>query len=106
MKDDESPLARSLDAIDAVRRRAYATFALFWIATFAALWWFSHVLRTTDSLEKALSAAVVALFFAIFLAAFAVMVYLTRMTKRILRAIHLAAWTEGDQESAAPRAKS
>lgn len=89
--NDGSPLSRSLDAIDAAKRRAYATFGVFWLATFAALWWFSHILRTTDNLKTALSAAVVALVFAIFLAAFAVMLYITRMTKRLLRAIHLAA---------------
>lgn len=88
--DAESPLSRSLDAIDTAKRRAYATFGVFWIATFAALWWFSHILRTTDNLKTALSAAVVALVFSIFLAAFAVMLYITRMTKRLLRAIHLA----------------
>ena len=87
----ESTLSRSLDAIDAAKRRAYATFGIFWIATFAALWWFSHILHTTDNLKTALSAAVVALVFAIFLAAFAVMIYITRMTKRILRAVDLAA---------------
>jgi hypothetical protein len=87
----ESTLSRSLNAIDAAKRRAYATFGVFWLATFAALWWFSHVLRTTDNLKTALSAAVVALVFTIFLAAFSVMIYITRMTKRILRAVHLAA---------------
>ena len=86
----ESTLSRSLDAIDAVRRRVYATFCIFWIVTFAALWWFTHVLRTTDNLKTALSAAVVALVFSIFLAAFAVVVHITRMTKRILRAIDVA----------------
>lgn len=89
--DAKSTLSRTLDAIDAARRRAYATFGVFWIATFAALWWFSHVIGTTDNLKTALSAAVVALVFTIFLAAFAVMIYVTRMTKRILRAIDLAA---------------
>jgi hypothetical protein len=84
-------LSKSLHTIDAARRRVYATFIVFWLATFAALWWFSHVLRTTDNLEKALSAAVVALVFAIFLAAVVVALHVTRMTKRILRAIDLAA---------------
>ena len=92
MTHDAKPtLSSTLDAIDAAKRRAYATFGVFWLATFAALWWFSHTLGTTDNLKTALSAAVVALVFAIFLAAFAVMIYITRMTKRILRAIHLAA---------------
>jgi succinate-acetate transporter protein len=90
----ESPLRRSLDAIDAARRRVFATFGLFWIATFAALWWFSHVLRTTDNLKAALSAAVVALVLAIFLAAVVVALHVTRMTRKILRAIDLAAYRE------------
>jgi len=91
MTDDfGSPLKRSLDAIDSARRRAYLTFITIWVATFAALLWFTHVLRTGDNLERALSAAVVALGFAIFLAAAAVMLYVTRMTKSVLRAIDIA----------------
>ena len=89
--DADTTLSRTLGAIDRVRRRTYATFAFFWILTFAALLWFTHVLRTTDNLKTALSAAVVALVFAIFLGAFAVMVHITRMTRRILRAIDLSA---------------
>ena len=89
--ETESSLRRSLDAIDAARRRVFATVGLFWIATFAALWWFSHVLRTTDNPKAALSAAVVALVLAIFLAAVVVALHVTRMTRRILRAIDLAA---------------
>lgn len=86
----ESPLQRSLDSIDAARRRAYATFIVLWLATFAALLWFTHILRTSDDLKLALSAAVVALVFSNVMVAFAVVIHGTRMTKRILRAIDLA----------------
>jgi len=88
--DPEVVLTSSLHAIDAARRRASATFAVGWFATFSALVWFTHVLRTSDDLERALSAAVVALVFAILLGAFSVMLYVARMTRRILRAIELA----------------
>jgi hypothetical protein len=91
INDTESLLAHSLDSIDGVKRRAYATFALSWIATFIALLWFTRVLNSKADIKEALSAAVVALVFAIFLGAFSVMFYVTRMTKRIIRAISLLA---------------
>jgi hypothetical protein len=72
------------------RRRAFATFAVFWLVTFGALLWLGHVLHTSDNPKRALSAAVVALVLAIFLAAFSVMLYVARMTRRILRAIEIA----------------
>jgi len=96
----ESPLGRALDAIDAARRRAMLTFAASWLATFAALIWFTHVLRTSESLKPALSAAVVALVFAIFLAAASVMLYISRMTKRVLRAIEVAIVSRTVQDDA------
>jgi hypothetical protein len=88
--DPNSVLARSMDAIDTAHRRAMATFAVGWLATFAALVWFARMLGQSESLERALSAAVVAIVFAIFLGAYAVMLYVARMTKRILRAIDIA----------------
>ena len=94
----DSPLRRSLDAIDAARRRAYATFAAGWVATAIAAFWFAHVLRTANDFKAALSAAVVALFFAIMMAAYAVMLYVARMTKRILRAIEIAGFSR-DREA-------
>ena len=95
-QDPNFVLDNSLRAIDAARRRAVATFAFGWIMTFGALLWFTHVLRTTDDLERVISAAVVALVFAIFLGAFTVVLYVTRMTRRILRAIEIVAIDRSD----------
>lgn len=97
--ETESPLRRALDAIDAARRRATVTLAACWLATFGAVIWFMYVLRTNESLKPALSAAVVALVFAIFLAAASIMLYMSRMTKRVLRAIEVAIITRtaGDE---------
>lgn len=88
--DPETVLSGALRGIDAARRRAFATVAVWWLATFGALLWFIHILRTSDDLERLLAAAVVVLVLAIFVAAFAVMLYVARMTRRILRAIEAA----------------
>ena len=98
-QDPDFVLANSLDAIDSARRRASLTFAAMWTATFAALVWFSYVLRTSDSPKRALSAAVVALVFAILLGAASVMLYVARMTRRILRAIELAMVTSAPPDA-------
>ena len=86
----DSSLRHSLDAIDAARRKAYATFAVGWLATAIAAFWFAHVLRSTNDLKVALSAAVVVLFFAILCAGYMVILHVTRMTRRILRAVEIA----------------
>jgi uncharacterized membrane protein len=88
--DPDTVLSAALRGIDAARRRAFATFAVWWLATFGALLWFIRVMRTSDDLERLLAAAVVVLVLAIFVAAFAVMLYVARMTRRILRAIEVA----------------
>ena len=85
-QEPEFVLSRSLRAIDAARRRTFATFAVFWVATFGALLWFGHVLGASDDPKRALKAAVVALVFANFLAASSVILYVSRMARRILRA--------------------
>src|SRR5262249_59190171 len=85
--DPDAVLSDALRSIDAARRRAFATFAFWWVAALAAISWFVYVLHTSDSLKRALAAAVGALGLMIFVAAFAVMLYVARMTRRILRAI-------------------
>jgi len=88
--DHDTVLSDALRSIDAARRRAFLTVAAGWLATFGALAWFAYVLNTSDSLKRALAAAVVALVLAVSVAAFAVMRYVAQMTRRILRAIEAA----------------
>ncbi len=89
-QDPGSALSRSLNAIDSMRRRALATFVVFWLAAFASLLWLSHVTNTTNDIKRIIEAAVVALAMCIFLGAFSVMLYVARMTRRTLRAIEIA----------------
>jgi hypothetical protein len=85
--ETDTVLGDALRSIDAARRRAFLTVAVWWLATLGAMAWFAYILETSDNLERALAAAVVTLVLAISVAAFAVMSYVARMTRRILHAI-------------------
>lgn len=86
---EESPLRRSLDVIDTMRRR---TQILGWIvvavaiAAYARLAW----VQQTHDVERILNASVLALTTLIAWVSFAVILITTRMTRRILRAVELA----------------
>ena len=87
--ESQTVLAKSLDSIDAMRRRmllaGYVTVA----GTFAAFLWFNHVTRTADNVNSVISAAVLALICVIAWSTFALAIVIARMTRRILRAIEL-----------------
>ena len=77
----------TLTKADAVLASA---FIFFWLLAFGAALWFSHVLRTSPDLKKALLAAVVTIVFLVFVSAAMVAMHLTRMTQRILLAIEMS----------------
>src|SRR5262245_14989011 len=88
--DPDTVLSDDLSSIAAARRRASGTVAVGWLAAVGAVAWFAYVLNTSDSLKRALGAAVVALALVVSVSAFAVMRYVAQMTRRILRAIEAA----------------
>ena len=87
----DSAIGKALDSIDLIRRRMFAATIVMWLLTFAALLRFVYIMRTTDNLKAVIAAAVVALAFAIFLATVSISFFITRMTKRLLRAIYTTA---------------
>ena len=87
----ETPLRRSLDSIDAFRKRIAIAGWIVAASTFGAFYWLSQVMRTTDSVNTLLNAAVLAIAFLIAWSTFAIVLVMIRMTKRILRAIELGA---------------
>lgn len=89
-EEQETVLRKSLDAIDHIRRRMLMAGAVVVAGTFGAYLWLDHVARTSDSLEKLIMAAVLALTCVIAWSTFALAIFLARMTRAILRAIHLA----------------
>ena len=85
----DTPLRRSLDSIDAFRKRIAVAGWIVAASTFGAFYWLSHVMRTTDNPKALLNAAVLAIVFVIAWSSFAIILVMIRMTKRILRAIEL-----------------
>jgi hypothetical protein len=86
---EESPLRNSLDVIDAMRRR---TQVLGWVAVAVAIAAYAHLawVQRTHDVERILNASVVALTTLIVWVSFAVILIVTRMTRRMLRAVELA----------------
>ena len=87
----DTGLRKSLDAIDGFRRRILWGGWFAAAGTFGAFFWLSHVTRTSDSPKKLLNAAVLAITFLIAWSTFASVLCIVRMTRRILRAIDIAA---------------
>ena len=83
-------LRKSLDAIDAIRRRIMFAGGIAVVGTLGAFYWLTHVARTRNDLESVLMAAVLAQTFLVAWSTFALAVFITRMTRRVLRAIDLA----------------
>jgi IS1 family transposase len=88
--DSEAILRRSLDAIDGLRRRLLWTGYVAVAATILAFIWLDHVARTSESLRSLMMAAVLAITCVIAWSTYALAIFITRMTRRILRAIDLA----------------
>jgi hypothetical protein len=88
-QDSETALQKSLDAIDSFRKRMLAAGWVVAAVTFGMYARLVYLHRTTDNLEVLLSGSVTALSFLIAWAVFATTITVTRITKRILRAIEL-----------------
>ena len=90
-EDTEEALRKSLDSIDHFRRRVFVGGWIVVAATFSAFYWLSHVLKTSNNPRQLLNAAVMALAALIMWCTFSIIAIVIRMTKRILRAIEIAA---------------
>jgi hypothetical protein len=86
----EDVLRRSLDTIDAVRRRVFLAGLVAVAGTLLAFYWLSHVARTGD-VKSVMMSAVLALTCLIAWSTFGMAIFITRMTRTILRAIDLSA---------------
>jgi hypothetical protein len=85
-----TPLQKSLDAVDRIRRRVYA---LGWIGVVATLAMYARLAyfhRTSDNLERLLGASVAALTCLIAWIAFAIILIILKTSNRILRAVQFA----------------
>jgi len=89
-QESESALRKSLDAIDGIRRRVLMGGWLAVVVTLGAYGYFYYVLRTSDNLERIISASLLAVTCLIAWAEYAVILIIVRMTMKILRAIDLA----------------
>ena len=90
-QDTEETLRKSLDSIDGFRRRVFLGGWIVVAATFGAFYWLSHVLKTSNNPKQLLNAAVMSLAALIMWCTFSVIIIVIRMTRRILRAIEIAA---------------
>jgi hypothetical protein len=88
--DSEAILRRSLDAIDGLRRRLMWGGYVAVAATVLAFVWLDQIARTDANPRSLLMAAVLALTCVIAWSTYALAIFITRMTRRILRAIDLA----------------
>ena len=96
-QNSEEALRKSLDSIDSFRRRIFWSGWIVVAATFAAFYWLSHVLTTSNNPKQLLNAAVMALAALIMWCTYSVILIIIRMTKRILRAIEIAARASTDR---------
>jgi hypothetical protein len=76
-----------LRAVERARNRAYVSFIVLWMATVGSLLWFAYTVRIGSSLERALSAAVVSLVFAICMGVFGVMFFTAKMAWSVITAV-------------------
>jgi hypothetical protein len=89
-EEQATVLRRSLDAVDHIRRRIFLAGLAVVAGTFGAYFWLDHIARTSDNLKQLIMASVLALTCVIAWSTFALAIFLARMTRTILRAIHLA----------------
>jgi hypothetical protein len=61
------------------------------VGTVAAFFWLDHIIRTSRNINSVVMTAVLALTCVIAWSTFALATFMARMTKRVLRAVDLAA---------------
>ena len=86
-QNTEAVLRKSLDSIDAYRRRVYGAGSVMFVFTLGMYARFFYVQRTSDNVSGLIGASLAALTFVIAWTTFAVILVIVRMTKRVLRAI-------------------
>jgi hypothetical protein len=94
-QEAEALLRSSLEAIDSIRQRMLLAGYVAVAGTFAAFLWLSHVASTSTNVKSVVMAAVLALTCLIAWSTFALGIFITRMTGRIVRAIDLAVTPAG-----------
>src|SRR5262245_59399331 len=87
----EATLQKSLQSVDRYRRLVSLSTAFYWLLTLGTLLQLVYISRTSDNLERLLLTSVAVLAFCTCLGMFAVMMHVTRMTRKILQAIELVA---------------
>lgn len=97
--ETDMALRKSLDAIDSMRRRIHVAGWLVVVLTLGAYAHLAYVQRVSDDLERLLSASVFAVTCLIAWTAFATILVVIRMARRILHAIDLALNREPSEPS-------
>jgi hypothetical protein len=87
----EAALRKSLDDVDRIRKRQIAAMIVFMLAFVGAVIWLSHIskLPSTD-MRTLLVGSVFVIAAELGYCSFAVIIHISRMTRRILKAIELS----------------
>lgn len=83
-------LTNALNEVDRVRKRQILVFVILFVAEFAGLVWLVIADKPQTDIRELLVGSVVILVWTAVYAAIAVSIHVTRMTKRVLKAIELA----------------
>ena len=90
MHESQAVLRQALESIDHIRQRMLWAGYVAVAATLGAFAWLDHVSKSNASERSVIMAAILALTCVIAWSTFALALLVTRMTKRIIRAIDLA----------------
>ena len=90
MHESQAVLRQALESIDHIRQRMLWAGYVAVAATLGAFAWLDHVAKSNASDRSVIMAAILALTCVIAWSTFALALLVTRMTKRIIRAIDLA----------------
>ena len=90
MHESQAVLRQALESIDHIRQRMLWAGYVAVAATLGAFAWLDHVAKSNASERSVIMAAILALTCVIAWSTFALALLVTRMTKRIIRAIDLA----------------
>ena len=90
MHESQAVLRQALESIDHIRQRMLWVGYVAVAATLGAFAWLDHVAKSNASERSVIMAAILALTCVIAWSTFALALLVTRMTKRIIRAIDLA----------------
>jgi hypothetical protein len=88
--ESQAVLRQALESIDHIRQRMLWAGYVAVAATLGAFAWLDHVAKSNASERSVIMAAILALTCVIAWSTFALALLITRMTKRIIRAIDLA----------------